>query len=113
MAEYCPIVRIGRRFGTPYRPVEQGLLESKHKETQKIFGMLLTDIMQCMPNEVGELIHCAEYLVYNCLGPHGFTPRNIDRRWSLSTAMERELQPFQVSEFEPLEDYRSFRCIVN
>ena len=53
MAEYCAIVGIGRRFGTPYRPVEQGLVECKHKETRNRFGMLVTDIMQCMPSEVG------------------------------------------------------------
>ena len=45
MAEYCAIVGVGRRFGTPCRPVEQGLVENKHKETQKIFGMLVADIM--------------------------------------------------------------------
>ena len=33
------------------------------------------------------------------------TPRDIDRRWSLSTPLERELQPFQIQEFEPVEEY--------
>ena len=67
--------------------------------------MLVADVMQCMPNEVGELVHCVEFLIYNTPGPHGFSPRDVDRRWSLSTPLERELQPFQVSEFEPMEDY--------
>ena len=36
MQEYCAIMGIGRRFGTPWRPVEQGLVEGVHKETQKV-----------------------------------------------------------------------------
>ena len=33
------------------------------------------------------------------------TPRDIDRRWSLSSPLEREIAPFQVSEFEPVSEY--------
>ena len=61
--------------------------------------------MKCLPNEVGELLHLVKFIIYNTPGSHGYTPRDIDRRWSLSTALECELQPFQVQEFEPLEDY--------
>ena len=43
--------------------------------------------------------------MYNTPGPHGYTPRDIDRRWSLSTPLSRDLQPIQVNEFEPLTDY--------
>ena len=43
--------------------------------------------------------------MYNTPGPHGYTPRDIDRRWSLATPLSRELQPFQVSEWEPLSEY--------
>jgi len=85
--------------------VEQGLVEGIHKETQKIFGMLVKDIFQCLPHETGELFPVVEFIVYNTPGPHGYTPRDIDRRWSLATPLERELQPFQVSEFEPLSEY--------
>ena len=38
MNEYCALVGIGRRFGTPWRPMEQGLVEGKHVETQKSWG---------------------------------------------------------------------------
>ena len=105
MQEYCACVGIGRRFGTPWRPVEQGLVEGLHKETQKVMGMLVHDVLKCLPNEVGELFNLIEFIIYNTPGSHGYTPRDIDRRWSMSTALERELQPFQVQEFEPLEDY--------
>ncbi len=38
-------------------------------------------------------------------GPHGYTQRDIVRRWSVATPLERELQPFTISEFEPVSDY--------
>jgi len=85
--------------------MEQGLVEGKHRETQKIMGMLVKDIMQCFPNETGELTHVVEFIVYNTPGPHGYTPRDIDRRWSMATPLDKELQPFVVNEFEPLSDY--------
>ena len=60
--------------------MEQGLVEGKHNETRKITGILVKDIMQCMPNETGELQYVVEFIVYNTPGPHGYTPRDIDRR---------------------------------
>ncbi|MEC8937001.1 MAG: integrase zinc binding domain-containing protein, partial [Pseudomonadota bacterium] len=105
MLEYTALIGLGRRFGTPWRPMEQGLVEGAHNETQKVMGMLVKDIMQCLPNECGELQYVVEFVVYNTPGPHGYTPRDIDRRWSLATPLERELQPFTVSEFEPVSEY--------
>ena len=94
MAEYSSMLGLGHRFGTPWRPMEQGLVESRHQETQKVMGMLVKDIMQCFPNETGELLHVVEFIVYNTPGPHGYTPRDIDRRWSMATPLNKELQPF-------------------
>ena len=105
MAEYGALVGLSHRFNTPWRPMETGLVENKHKDTQKIMGMLVKDIMQCFPNEVGELTHVVEFIIYNTPGPHGYTPRDIDRRWSLATPLEKELQPFTVCQFEPLSEY--------
>ena len=85
--------------------MEQGLVEGVHVQTQKIMGFLVKDVMKCFPNEAGELLHVVEFIVYNTPGPHGFTPRDIDRRWSVSSSLERELQPFQVGEFEPISEY--------
>ena len=67
-------------------------------------GMLVTDIMQCFPNETGELQYVVESIVYNTPGSHGFTPRDIDRRWSVSPPLEKEVQAFQVLDFEPVCD---------
>jgi len=71
--------------------MEQGLVEGAHKETQKIMGIMVKDVMQCFPNETGELSHVVEFVVYNTPGPHGLTPRDIDRRWSLASPLEKEL----------------------
>ena len=68
MAEYAALTGVGRRFGTPWRPMEQGLVESRHKETQKIMGMLVKDIMDCYPNETGELLRVVEFVAYNTPG---------------------------------------------
>ena len=46
-----------------------------------------------------------EFVLYTTPGPHGFTPRDIDRRWGVGSPLEKELSPFQVLEFEPLTDY--------
>ena len=77
MAEYSALVGVGHRFGTPWRPMEQGLVEAKHKETQKIMGMLVKDILQCFPNETGELRHVVEFVIYNtCLLYTSPSPRD-------------------------------------
>ena len=99
------MVGIGHQFGTPWRHMEQGLVEGKHRETHKIMGILVKDVMQCFPNETGELLHVVEFVVYNTPGPHGYSPRDIDRRWSLSTPLEKELQPFMVNQFEPVSEF--------
>ena len=85
--------------------MEQGLVENSHKEMQKLYGILVTDVMQCFPNEVEELTHVVEFIVYNTPSVHGLTPRDLDRRWSAATPLERELQPFQIPEFEPASEY--------
>ena len=60
---------------------------------------------KCFPYESGELLRVVEFIVYNTPGAHGFTPRDIDRRWSLANPLERALQPFVVQEMEPVSEY--------
>ena len=105
MSEYSSMLGMGHPFGTPWRPMEQGLVEFRHLETQKVMGMFAKDIMQCFPNETGELLHVVEFIVYNTPGPHGYTLRDIDRRWSMATPLDKELQLFVVNQFEPITDY--------
>ena len=98
MREYTALCGMGRRFGGPWRPMEQGLVENAHKETQKLYGLLVVDVMKSFPTEIEELTHVVEYLVYNTPGVHGYTPRDLDRRWSAASPLERDLQPFRVPE---------------
>ena len=56
MQEYASLVGLNHRFGTPWRPMEQGLVEGHHKTTQKIFGLMIRDVLRCSPEEFGELL---------------------------------------------------------
>ena len=87
--------------------MEQDLVEVSHQETQRVMGILVKDVMKCFPYESGELLRVVEHVVYRTPGAHGYTPRDIDRRWSLASPLERALQPFTVSEMEPISEYVS------
>ena len=87
--------------------MKQGIVVGKHRETQNIMGMLVKDIMRCFLNEKGELLQVVEFIVYDTPGPHGYAPRNIDRRWSLATPLDKEMQPFVVAPFEPISEFAS------
>ena len=121
MQEFTALVGLRHRFGTPWRPNEQSGVERIHQEMQKLLGMLLIDILQADPSYWTEVLPVVEFVVYNTPGPHGFTPRDIDRRWSSGTPLEHELQPLAVLDFEPLSDYmrkifteyRSIRATVS
>lgn len=68
-------------------------------------GMLVHDIMCCSPHETAELQCLVGFIVYNIPGARGFQPRDIDRPRSLATPLERDLQMFQVNEFDSITEY--------
>jgi hypothetical protein len=70
-----------------------------------VFLWMVKDTTERYPNERGELQYVVEFVIYNTPGAHGYTPRDIDRRWGLATTLETELQPFTVNEFEPMSEY--------
>ena len=105
MTEFVALLGVRHRFGTAWRPMEQGIVERSHQETQKILGMLLTDVLRSYRAEWTELLVVVEFLVYTTPGPHGYAPRDLDRRWSLAVPLEKELQAFQVLDFEPVSEY--------
>ena len=96
ITEYIALMGIRHRFGAPFRPVEQAPVERIHQEKQKLLGILVTDVLKCNPEEWSDLLPVVEYLIYTTPGPYGFTPRDIDRRWSSALKLEKDLQPFQV-----------------
>ena len=105
MQEFTALVGLRHRFGAPWRPVEQAGVERIHQEMQKLLGMLLMDVLQADQSAWTEALPVVEFIIYNTPGPHGFTPRDIDRRWSSGTLLEHDLQPFTVPDFEPASDY--------
>ena len=68
-------------------------------------GILLTDVLKCNPEEWSDLLPVVEFVIYTTPGPYGFTPRDIDRSWSSALKLEKDLQPFQLRDFEPVTDY--------
>ena len=73
-----------------------------HQTTQLLLGVLLMDVMKAHPKEWTELLPVVEFAVYNTPGAHGFTPRDLDRRWSVVSLLVQDLTPFEVLEFESL-----------
>ena len=72
------------------------MVERVHQELQNILDMLIADVLRAYKHEWTELLPVVEFSLYNTPGPHGYTPRDIDRRWSLATPLERELHPFEI-----------------
>ena len=105
LSEYAALIGMGQKFGAPWRPMGQGRVERVHQELQKLLGILVLDVVRCWPAEWPELLPVVEFLIYNTPGTYGYTPRDLDRRWSLAIPLEKELQPFQVAEFEPLSEW--------
>ena len=105
MAEFVALVGMRHRFGTPWRPVEQAGVERVHQEMQKLLGILLLDVVRTSRDFWSELLVVVEFILYTTPGPHGFTPRDIDRRWSVGSPLAQDLSPFEVLEFEPLTEY--------
>ena len=120
LAEFLALMGVRQTFGTAWRPMEQGIVERCHQELQKVLGMLVVDIVRSFPDEWTELLPVVEFTLYTTPGAHGFSPRDIDRRWSTALPLEKELQPFQISEFEPVneslrkvfEEYRIIKAKV-
>ena len=105
ITEYIALMGIRHRFGAPFRHVEQAPVERIHQEKQKLLGILVTDVLKCNPEEWSDLLPVVEFVIYTTPGPYGYTPRDIDRSWSSALKLEKDLQPFQVCDFEPVTEY--------
>ena len=53
MEEYTALMGIHHRFGNPWRPMEQGLVETIHETTSTLMGMLVHDVLQAYPHDWG------------------------------------------------------------
>ena len=105
MAEFVSLVGMRHRYGTPWRPVEQAGVERIHQEMQTYLGILLLDVLGAVRSYWGELLVVIGFVIQNTPGPHGFTPRDLDRKWSIGNPLQKDLEVFEVLEYEPLTDY--------
>ena len=103
--EMTALLGVTRKFGTQWRPWEQGSVESEHKADQIQLAILVMEVFRCYPEEWSTLLPCIEFLRANT--PHTslwLTPRDIAMSWSLGSPLSRELAPFETAVDEPLTE---------
>ena len=105
MQEYIALLGARQKFGMAWRPMEQGIVERSHQELQKILGMLVVDVLRTYATEWTELLPVVEFLVYTTPGAHGYTPRDLDRNWSLGVPLQKDLEPFMDSDMQGTSAY--------
>ena len=88
IVEFTALIGLKHKFGTPYRPMEQHKVERVHQEKQKLLGIILLDVLAAPADMWCELLPVVEFLLYSTPGQHGYTPRDVDRRWSLAIPLE-------------------------
>jgi transposase InsO family protein len=103
--ELLALAGLRHRLGAPWRPTEQSGVERIHQEMQKMLGIILLDILQAVPSYWSEALPVVEFVIYNTPGPHKFTPRDTDHRWSVASPLEQELIPFEILGHEPMTEY--------
>jgi len=81
------------------------MVERVHQELQKVLGMLMKDVCRSYPSEWSELLPVVEFTLYTTPGPHGFSPRDVDRRWSGAIPLEKDLAPYEAAEFETMSEH--------
>ena len=90
--------------GRRYRPTEQAPVERAHQEVQRSLGMLLQEVVRCMPGEWGQCVPIVEWIKYNTPSRCGLTPRDIDKGWSIVSPLERELLPLEPAGAETVSE---------
>ena len=63
-------------------------------QCEKILGILILDVVRTARSYWSELLVVVEFVLYTTPGPHGFTPRDIDRRWSVGYPLEKDFYHF-------------------
>jgi len=105
LAEFVALMGMQHKFSTAMRPCEMGANERMHQETQKLMGILLNDVARGQPSDWGEFLVVIEFVVENTPGPHGWAPRDLERRWSVALPLEKDLLPLDMLQFEPVSEY--------
>ena len=61
LEELEALLDIDDATGRRYRPAEQAPIERAHQEVQRSLGMLLQEVVRCMPGEWGQCIPIVEH----------------------------------------------------
>ena len=101
MAEFLTLLNVQQKFSTAMRPCEMGANERMHQEVQKVLHVILRELANDETDEWSELLPLVEYFVDNTPGPHGYTPRDLERSWSLGLDLEKDLIKESL-QFEPV-----------
>ena len=65
MQEFTALIGLRHRFGTPWRPIEQGAVERVHQTAQQMLGVLVHDVLQMSPEHWTEALPVVEFIIYN------------------------------------------------
>ena len=102
MTELTALLGIQQRFSMALRPCEMGSNERMHQEVQKVLGALVREVGSL--ENWSDWLVVAEYVLDNTPGPHGYTPRDLERSWSLSLPLEKDVLRHTL-EFEPVSEW--------
>ena len=102
MQELHALLGSQQRFSAALWPCELGTNERVHQEVQKVLGAILRELgsTDCW----SDWLIVAEYVLDNTPGPHGYTPRDMERSWSLALPLERDVLKDAMS-FEPVSEW--------
>ena len=104
MAELSVMLGAEWRFSAPLRPCELGANERVHQEVQKVLGAVVRQVGSTVGDTWSDWLVVAEYVIDNTPGPHGYTPRDLERSWSLALPLERDVLRAAL-EFEPITEW--------
>ena len=104
MAELSVMLGAEWRFSAPLRPCELGANERVHQEVQKVLGAVVRQVGSTVGDTWSDWLVVAEYVIDNTPGPHGYTPRDLERSWSLAHPLERDVLR-DALEFEPVTEW--------
>ena len=99
MKEMTALLGAQQRFSMALRPCEMGSNERMHQEVQKTLGALVRELGAAA--NWSEWLLVAEYILDNSPGPHGYTPRDLERSWSLALPLEKDVLR-DCLQFEPI-----------
>ena len=104
MAEFCALLGMKQKFSMAMRPCEMGSNERMHQEVQKTLHVIIREVVHGDGEEWSELLPLVEYILDNSPGPHGYTPRDLERSWSLGLDLEKDLIKDSL-QFEPISEW--------